>query len=391
MCISQKWSTILQTGGLTKFPTMSVLSQIDLWTKRQLIAQCKSYGVSVHGTKQELFDRLQTSHNNDFSGAPPRKRRKIVNQQPSNSNCNVSNVDNNEIDSDDELEEDNDIYPIISSSNLVFLNVGGTQITTSIDTLSKCKKYNCNLSKLTPNTAQRRYFIECDPKYFQYVLEFLQLGENNFLMYTLLNLSQNEIIGLRKTVKSFGDGLYDAIFGAFDGTIIVNLTLAWHYKSDLPLIVSSILPQEIIAKKRCISFEFDIIFTDLTKSDCYLAVVNDYDSNKWNAKNIVDSDPNVLSILHCPLENENTNSNENNNENKTETFTKYFKVWLDFSSCLMSSEVSSSTNCENSKAKTSKIPFKYPKQCIDTLRFCVVTSCNAVSFGTDLEKYDLNI
>ena len=289
-------------------------------------------------------------------------------EQPSNITGIVSDVDSNEsnnndndeFDSDDELDEDEDIFPIIHSIDLVFLKVGDTNVTTSLQTLLESARYksNCILLKLKPNKVQNRYFIDCNPKYFQYILEFLKWGKRKFLITTLLNISRMEIYRLKETAQLFD--LEKAMFEEFDNTINIYLALYWNNKvSKHPLIISTILSENFITSKVCICFQFSLHFDNLKKSDCYLSIVNDYNSNEWDVQNIVNHDQNVLVLLHYLLENENEN----------EKSIIYFKVWLNFRSCVMSVAMSNDEKFKKSAKKTS--PFRYPKNCTDTLRFCV--------------------
>lgn len=66
--------------------------------------------------------------------------------------------------------------------NNVYLNIGGKQFVTNIDTLTKCQYFNAivNINGNINSSQEKPYFIDRDPKIFRHVLNLLRDSNYNF-------------------------------------------------------------------------------------------------------------------------------------------------------------------------------------------------------------------
>ena len=226
-----------------------------------------------------------------------------------------------------------------------------------------------------PNNDQNPYFIECDPKYFNYILYFLRFGESSTINI-LAKLSEIEVEQVRNVAKILG--IYSSMFEKFDGFISVKVTFVWNDNTPHnDLIVSKLLPSDLIASKRNIFFRFGLDFTNLDSCMCYFAIVNDYESRKWDTKNIIDHDDNVIAKYGYSFINENQKQNEEEqfaNEVITHEMNVvlYFRVWIEFSNGLLGFDrIVRDDNGTEKRIDTITMPFKYSKNFAESLRFCI--------------------
>ena len=266
----QIWTTNCNTDGCLAVEVMnaSKLEDISLYSKRELMEECRSAGLYVFGDKATLFERLKKHINNDPSNPPPCKRRKIESNK-SNNECVSKNNNSNDIDSDAEIEDD-DIFPQISDVQLIYLNVGGSKFAISLQNIASYKESNHKLSKLQPNTETNAYFIDRDPTYFKFILDFLRDGK--VFKQNLLDLDINVINYLKKETMFLG--LHDILFDDYDSNSAIKISFNLNKRHRLHEVdndcreyfefyYSKLIPNKFILHQRKIQFRMEMKSTEL--------------------------------------------------------------------------------------------------------------------------------